>query len=440
MAKGNMLLGHARGSVGDITFRRANGAQITSAKATIVKNPKTYGQALQRAIFTTIMKASVLFKAIIDHSFQSRAVPTESIREFIRLNIDKFRSDYLNWIPSEADPDAPNWVDNVSLAFKGGEAVLGKYLISKGSLPSFNAQVTTLNGANAIWCDALNVLEFTMGGDTADVFYNNNTVAKVLELNSWLKPKDQITVVAAYLVDGSVRFAYDRVVLNISDGMETLPFFVSAPQEIQDIYGEKTAVINPALLSAETTFDNAIILHESDNSLVYHTIGLTRDQIIDDATDGDAIVNGALIQSRYEEGVWRRSTEVLAGSAYPFNGAAAVESYMTSTTEVSSDLYLNQADANVAETAKTKAIQAIVMNGAEVKEGQSINWVAGQRFTVYVNGDAVPTVTVAGVALDYETYAPGSNSFTYKPTGTGAVAVSLGGETVNFILRAVVEP
>ena len=45
MAKGNMLLGFSRGSVGDLTFYRRNSQQVTRARARVVKNPKTLAAA-----------------------------------------------------------------------------------------------------------------------------------------------------------------------------------------------------------------------------------------------------------------------------------------------------------------------------------------------------------------------------------------------------------
>ena len=41
MAKGNMLMGYSRGSVGDVTFARIKGQQIARARNRNPKNPKT---------------------------------------------------------------------------------------------------------------------------------------------------------------------------------------------------------------------------------------------------------------------------------------------------------------------------------------------------------------------------------------------------------------
>lgn len=56
MAKGNMLLGYSRGSVGDVTFAKLKGQQITKARNRNPHNPRTAKQCLQRSIFAAAVK------------------------------------------------------------------------------------------------------------------------------------------------------------------------------------------------------------------------------------------------------------------------------------------------------------------------------------------------------------------------------------------------
>lgn len=49
MSKGNVLLGYARGKVGDVVFSRRNGEQITSARNRNPRNPRTPRQMFQRS-------------------------------------------------------------------------------------------------------------------------------------------------------------------------------------------------------------------------------------------------------------------------------------------------------------------------------------------------------------------------------------------------------
>lgn len=56
MAKGNMLLGMSRGSVGDVTFYRSGGSQRARARNRKPANPMTVSQQTQRAKFANAVK------------------------------------------------------------------------------------------------------------------------------------------------------------------------------------------------------------------------------------------------------------------------------------------------------------------------------------------------------------------------------------------------
>lgn len=92
MSKGNMLLGHARGKVGDIVFSRANGEQVTRARAAVVKNPQTTAQMVQRVIALTIAQAYSQMAAICDHSFQGVAAGMSSMNFFRSRNMKMLRA------------------------------------------------------------------------------------------------------------------------------------------------------------------------------------------------------------------------------------------------------------------------------------------------------------------------------------------------------------
>lgn len=96
MAKGNMLLGHARGKVGSVVFSRLNGRQITRALAESVKNPRTDGQNVQRAIFATVNGFASAVRDIVDHSFQSYKEGATSVNRFVSINVKKLRELYLS--------------------------------------------------------------------------------------------------------------------------------------------------------------------------------------------------------------------------------------------------------------------------------------------------------------------------------------------------------
>lgn len=92
MAKGNLFLGMAAGSVGDVVFYRSNGAQITRARNRRPSNPKTLRQTLQRAVLASVSRLYNVGRPIFDHSWQGEKVGAGSQRGFLRDNLPILRS------------------------------------------------------------------------------------------------------------------------------------------------------------------------------------------------------------------------------------------------------------------------------------------------------------------------------------------------------------
>lgn len=91
MAKGNLFLGMGRGSIGDVTFYRADGQQLSRVRNRRPKNPKTEAQLYQRAIMATVVKAYQAGKEIFDHAFEGYSVGAQCQRQFMSLNAKMLR-------------------------------------------------------------------------------------------------------------------------------------------------------------------------------------------------------------------------------------------------------------------------------------------------------------------------------------------------------------
>ena len=131
MAKGNLFLGGARGSVGDVTFYTKNGEQVSRVRRRSVKNPSTEPQLIQRAVVATIAKAYAAGSAIFDHSFEGVSTGAASQNRFMQRNIDLLRQqvrDELDASQGEGQASA------VVVERKGSYPVPNAYLISQGSL------------------------------------------------------------------------------------------------------------------------------------------------------------------------------------------------------------------------------------------------------------------------------------------------------------------
>lgn len=122
MAKGNMLLGYSRGSVGDVTFYRAGGSQRQRARNRQPNNPRTAKQMTQRSKFANAVK---FFKQIntgfFKYAFEDRKTNESDYNAFMRHNV--VNSGYIG---AQASKIA-DW------------PALGLWQLSAGSLPEITA-------------------------------------------------------------------------------------------------------------------------------------------------------------------------------------------------------------------------------------------------------------------------------------------------------------
>lgn len=90
MAKGNMLLGYSRGSVGDVVFTRTKGQQIARARNRNPKNPKTKAQMAQRIKFASVVE---FFRRgnqnLFQFAFENKKTKQSDYNAFVSANADK---------------------------------------------------------------------------------------------------------------------------------------------------------------------------------------------------------------------------------------------------------------------------------------------------------------------------------------------------------------
>lgn len=137
MAKGNLFLGMGRGSVGDVTFYRADGQQLSRARNRKPRNPKSNAQLIQRAISATIVQAYKAGSIIFDHSFEGKSVPAGSQRAFLSTNMRKLREQVLremNLLPGSqlSSVVSPRAVYPVPNAYRISEGSLIQNLFVQG--------------------------------------------------------------------------------------------------------------------------------------------------------------------------------------------------------------------------------------------------------------------------------------------------------------------
>lgn len=168
MSKGNMLLGHARGKVGDLVFSRVNGQQVTRARASVVKNPQTEAQMIQRILLNTIIQAYSRMSEICDHSFEGIPVGQKSMSQFMKRNLSLLRERVA------AERAEGKFFEEI-FAFSPiglNNFTMNAYVLSSGSLPQVDAEcdsfvggkvAITMAGASLTYADVINTLGLQRG-------------------------------------------------------------------------------------------------------------------------------------------------------------------------------------------------------------------------------------------------------------------------------------
>lgn len=117
MAKHNMLLGYARGSVGDVTFSRVKGQQVARARNRQPNNPRTKSQMSQRTIFVSAVE---FFRRGAQNLFQ-----------FAFENKKPTQSDYNAFMSENAKKGIFLMKDQVN---NPNVPMIGNFTMSKGTL------------------------------------------------------------------------------------------------------------------------------------------------------------------------------------------------------------------------------------------------------------------------------------------------------------------
>lgn len=117
MSKGNMLLGYARGSVGDVVMSRVKGQQVAKARNRKPANPKTRKQMAQRSAFINPVK------------FYTHGV--QALFKFAFSDKKTVESDYNAFMRNNSKMSFPVTKDEFE---SNGFPALGNYQMSKGKL------------------------------------------------------------------------------------------------------------------------------------------------------------------------------------------------------------------------------------------------------------------------------------------------------------------
>lgn len=329
MAKDNLFLGTARGSVGDIVFSRLGGQQVARVRNRAPRNPQSPAQMVQRIIMSTVGKAYSFFSEICNHSFEGFETGQLSQRKFMEVNVGILRDKVAEVLAYPVE-EVVRSSEAFNFSFKNDYApVLNGFMLSAGSLPSIPLSATEHTVAP------------TIAFDPGELTTQTITYADFINLTG-LQRGDQLTFIQVSH-DGSktghdrdilTGFRFARVILEPSDGDMTTTL----------IQGGQ---INKPNVRNEGKFRTIYI--SNDETVKGLTFGLADIASAGSDTQRDKQMAGsAVVLSRQSGGRWLRSTQFL--EPYFTDGSNAMKSstlglaYETYRIGAASDLYLNQAE------------------------------------------------------------------------------------------------
>ena len=282
MAKNNIFLGTGAGSVGDVTMMRRMGKQVSRLRVRTIANPKTYGQARQRCYMAPIPKFYAPLAIALEKSWEGKN-KSESYSAFIKKNVELAREN--NWtLP------------------KGTGFFPMPYRLSKGTLPSINAQLVSGSPSTfGIPGNFNNIDSDSTWGDFSSAMMTQRG----------LQDKDQLTFV---------------FVIKVDDGVY-IPKYIRMYLDTQS-----SANFSDTIQNYGIELEQGLLVRLEFNVV----------------NPFSGLMGIAIIASRWENEMWRRSIEsldvapeILAAISGAGVDETNIATYMPSSQANPSDVYLN---------------------------------------------------------------------------------------------------
>lgn len=296
MAIGNLFLGTARKTIGDIVMYRRNGEQLSRVRVRKIANPKTEAQALQRNYMAPVTKFYAPLADVLERSWEGLD-RQKSLGAFLKTNAGLARSS--------------GWY-----VVKGAGFTPLPYKVSNGTLPPLS------------YSDS----ELSLGGQSiTDIKVSTISTALV---NMGYQYGDQLTTIICLQDDaGDVRPVWSRVLLSSTDESDIF----------SDIAG-------------------AVLFEQSNTALAYSGVL-------------EQVIGAVFIVSRWNGSKWLRSSQYVQVSSTYLEQytsmearAAAIASYQSGDSVVSSDVYLNGGTGT-----KTKQ-DVFVWQYVDCSTNEIVNW------------------------------------------------------------------
>lgn len=210
-----------RGSIGDVTFYRADGQQLSRVRNRRPKNPKTEAQLYQRAIMATVVKAYQAGKAIFDHSFEGFSVGAQCQRQFMSLNAKMLRQLVATDVNT---PIATNSQKARVVAPGTSVPVANPFIISRGSYQqnifTFDSQYVTFELPAALEAETVAQYAARIGLVAGDI-YTFVILAEKKDIAYESSVHDDVLASLNYCSFGFIRLIVKDGLSNVNEVAET---------------------------------------------------------------------------------------------------------------------------------------------------------------------------------------------------------------------------
>ena len=330
MAKSKSFFGLRTGSTKSLTFQVYRGAQVTKDRVYRVSNPRTEAQMTQRALIPIVAAARSALKGLVDHSFEGVAYGEASLREFSKQNL---RAGAL-----KVTSYSPNGVSNPGFA---------DLIVSNGSInvPYIIDALETQSNINVTGDFPPFKFPAAVEGASADV------ILKYLE--SYARANNVAIIAPGTQLSFLTIYQSGTVKVNTGSGTLDVPTSAFSLNRIYipngDSDSENAKSINDQWKVSQAVEQDAklAVLENSNGDKL--EFGSTGKFVITcypkETATNDNNCGMALILSRYENGVWKRSpSRITIGydPSSPFTFEDWLSTYKT--TGAASKKYLNTGD------------------------------------------------------------------------------------------------
>ena len=335
MAKSKSFFGLRSGSTKSLTFQVYRGEQITKDRVYRVSNPRTEAQMTQRALIPIVAAARSALKGLVDHSFEGVPYGEASLKEFSKQNLRAGALSVTSY--------SPNGVSNPGFA---------DLIVSNGSI-NVPYKVLSAPADNGIEIEGQNYPAFKF--PKADEGASADVILKYLETYArtnnvaLIAPGTQLTFLTIYQ-SGTVKvntgketidaptsgFALNRIYIPNGDSDSENAKAINGQWKVRGEVAQDAGRVS--LINSN---GDIITFRGKDGvpGFVFH-IGSSPK-----VTSQGNNCGMALILSRYENGVWKRSTSRLTigfDPTTPYTFEDWLSTYQT--TGAASKKYLNTGD------------------------------------------------------------------------------------------------